>query len=85
MTSDVNSQVMRQLATIISEIFGVTGENIGPDTTAADVVGWDSLSHTSVIMAVEEAFNISFDMGEIFSMNSVGELAALIGEKQPQQ
>jgi acyl carrier protein len=72
---------MQRLANILSEIFNVASEKIGPSTTSADVSGWDSLSHTSVIMAVEEAFNISFDMEEIFSMDSVGEMAVLIGKK----
>jgi acyl carrier protein len=85
MTCDIDDNVMQRLANIISQIFDVAHENIRPSTTAADVAGWDSLSHTSIIMVVEQAFNVSFDMEEIFGMNSVGEMAALIGEKQAQE
>jgi acyl carrier protein len=84
-TPDINDTVMRSLATIISKIFNVASEKISPSTTSADVSGWDSLTHTTVIMEVEEAFGVSFEIEEIFDMNSVGEMAVLIGEKKAQQ
>jgi acyl carrier protein len=55
---------------------------ISPETTAADVEDWDSLSHIRLIVAIERAFNIRFANSEIENLGNVGELAALIERKR---
>lgn len=42
--------------------------------TAQDVVGWDSLTHVSLINNVENAFNIRLKLKEIKQMKNVGDL-----------
>jgi acyl carrier protein len=42
------------------------------DTTAEDVDGWDSISHASVVMAVERAFSVRFSDEEIYEFANVG-------------
>ena len=50
-------------------------------TTAADVDGWDSLEHINLINAIEQEFDIKFNMGQIVSMKNVGEMADIIISK----
>ena len=40
-------------------------------TTAADLSGWTSVAHLSLVLEVEQAFSVSFDNDEIVSMGSV--------------
>ncbi len=51
------------------------------DMTAADVPGWDSLNHVSLIIHLEEELGIKFSGDEVVRLASVGELRAMIYEK----
>lgn len=53
---------------------------IGPQTTSADVDGWDSLSHSLLIMNVEEEFGFDLPFERVYQLANVGELVALLGE-----
>ena len=53
-----------------------------PSMTAADVDGWDSLSHIDLIVALEREFKIKFTTAEISRLKNVGELEALVAGKR---
>ncbi|HET59560.1 MAG TPA: acyl carrier protein [Chloroflexi bacterium] len=50
-------------------------------TTANDIDGWDSMSHMTLLMAIEEDFEIEFEEWEVIDLSDVGELIDLITEK----
>lgn len=70
--------VMRKLSAAIAEQFHCKPERITPDTVATDVAGWDSLSHTVLLLKVEDAFGIELPEEEVFDLKNVAELAALV-------
>ena len=43
-----------------------------------DVVGWDSLQHLSLILALEEEFNVSLTPKDIESMQTVQDIVAIL-------
>lgn len=49
-----------------------------PELTANDVDEWNSLSHITLVLAVETKFGIRFRVGEVESTRNVGDLANLI-------
>lgn len=49
-------------------------------TTAADVPGWDSLNHITLIGTIEDEFDIKFPMKDVVHMKNVGELVDKIIE-----
>jgi acyl carrier protein len=51
------------------------------DLSAADVHGWDSLSHMIIIAEVEKKFNIRFKLKELNEMKNIGSLIGLIESK----
>jgi acyl carrier protein len=69
----------------LNEIFRLVFDDdtleIGPQTTANDVEGWDSLSHVNLVTTVEAQFNIRFTQKELLKQRSVGDLAADIERK----
>jgi len=67
--------VFDRLAAVIGHVFNVAPADVGRDTVADDVEGWDSLSHASLILRVEGTFGIRFRDSEIFGFASVGALA----------
>jgi acyl carrier protein len=51
---------------------------------ADDVAGWDSLAHVRLLAALEEDYDIVFEVEDITSLRSAGELVDLIIAAQPQ-
>lgn len=51
------------------------------DTVAADVEGWDSLSHVTLMFSIEQEYGIQFLGEEFAELGSVGELRQLIDRK----
>lgn len=73
-TMDTLNEVFRQ-------VFNNPEICLESETTADDVEGWDSLSHTNLIMAVENRFNIRFNRKEVVAFKNVGDLARCIESK----
>jgi acyl carrier protein len=49
--------------------------------TAADVEGWDSLSHVMIITEIEKDFNVRFKLRELNKLKNMGTLIELIESK----
>jgi acyl carrier protein len=76
--TDVDEDFART-ARVVRDTFQVKPEvSITPSTTSADVDGWDSLSHSILIMRVEEEFGIELPFDRIFDLENVGALVELI-------
>ena len=73
--------VFEKLNEVFRDVFEDDDITVEDATTAADVDGWDSLEHINLINAVEQEFDIKFNMGQIVSMKNVGEMADIIISK----
>lgn len=71
----MDDTVFERIAKIISDVMEVDRDEVKPETTADDVVTWDSLNHLRLITAVEEDFGIRFSMSEVNEFKDAGELA----------
>ena len=61
-------------AAVVGSVFGVDAMKIRRATTAADIDGWDSVSHATLIMTLEEQYTIRFSDDEIYTLGDAGEL-----------
>jgi acyl carrier protein len=52
-----------------------------PETSAADVEGWDSYKQVDIIIATEDNYGIKMSTREIDSLTSIGDLVRLIETK----
>jgi acyl carrier protein len=50
-------------------------------TTATDVVGWDSLSHIQILVALEREYGVRFTAAEIADLKDVGSLCDVLAAK----
>jgi len=55
--------------------------NVSPTLSAKDVDEWDSVMHVSLVLSIEDAFGITFKVGEVESTKNVGDLADLISRR----
>jgi acyl carrier protein len=73
--------VSDRLKKVILAELGLADWELADGTVAAQVPGWDSLSHARIISAVEDAYGIRFRTGEIVRLKNVGQLQALVDGK----
>lgn len=70
MTDD---EILQRLAEVFEDVLGEPVE-LGPDTTADQVEGWDSVRTVELAVAIERAFDVRFNVGELARLSNVGEL-----------
>ena len=74
------SDIFEKLTGIFQDVFDDGDITISETTTAAEIDGWDSLTHISLLATVEEEFGVKFSMKAVQHLQNVGELAELIAE-----
>lgn len=72
-------EVYARLKEVFQDVFGKEVA-LADATTAADVSGWDSLNHITLIGTIEDEFDIKFPMKDVVHMRNVGELVDKIIE-----
>lgn len=81
MNSD--AAIFEKLTGIFREIFEDSTLVLTPDTTDADIPGWDSFSSASLIAAIEQRFAIRFRTAELQALQNVGNFVEMIRAKLP--
>ena len=59
------NEIFERLNDVFADVFDDDTITVSEDTTAADIDGWDSLMHITLISAVEDEFDIKFDMKSV--------------------
>jgi acyl carrier protein len=73
--------ISRELKDVILNTLKLDEWEIEDKTIAAQVPGWDSLSHVNVILEVEKKFNVHFSNLEILKLRTVGDLQRLVDSR----
>jgi acyl carrier protein len=66
---------------IFREVFDDDTIVLTPETTAQDIIGWDSTAMITLVVATEMRIGIRFRTAEIETLESVGQFAELIASK----
>jgi len=72
------NDVFEQLTEVFQDVFDDDTLILQDTTTADDIEDWDSLTHISLMAAVEDSFDIRFDMKQVIALKNVGELVDAI-------
>jgi acyl carrier protein len=75
--------IFAALADLIREVLGDDGVALRPETVAAEVAGWDSFAHLTIVVAAETRFGIKIPTREIERLTNVGDLARAIAVRLP--
>jgi acyl carrier protein len=65
---------------IVARTFDVSPSELTLTTVAADVDGWDSLAHATLIIRLEKNFNVNLDPIRASEAQDLGALVCLIEE-----
>lgn len=78
------ADVIKRLQKIFDDIF-LDAPTLTPELTAKDVPEWTSLIHISLLVAVEQEFQVRFRVGEVEAARNVGEFADLIARRMSEK
>ena len=74
--------IWEQLTSVFQDVFDDEEITISSETTAEDILEWDSMSNIQLLVAIEGVFNgVKFSTGEVANMKNVGEMVEVIKNK----
>ncbi len=72
-----DAEILSRLQDVFDDVF-FDEVSVTPELSAHDVEEWDSLTHITLIVAIEKDFDIRFATGEVEATEDVAGLMALI-------
>lgn len=70
--------VYPRLNTLFRDVLDDDSVELGPDTTAKDVDGWDSMTNVQLMLGVEREFGLHLSAGQMQALRTVGDLVSAI-------
>ena len=77
-TDMTREEVYTKLNEVFRDVFDDETISVHDETTSDDIEDWDSLEHINLVVAVENEFDIEFNMGEVNKMKNVGVMVDII-------
>jgi acyl carrier protein len=74
----VSDDVVDRLTEVFRVTFGDEAIVLDPAMTADDVEAWDSVSHITLIYAIEDEFGIKFSTRDLEGLACVGDLIDVV-------
>lgn len=71
-----------QIVAIVADVFQADAASMTAATVADDVNGWDSVTHTILILELERHFDIQIPLETTYRLRNLGELADFISERR---
>jgi acyl carrier protein len=71
-----------ELSSLISEIIGVSEANISNESGMGNPADWDSFAQISIMVAIEEKWNLQFSPIEIGENSKFKQIIELINKKR---
>lgn len=71
-------QTKSRIFLLVAKILNIDVNLINEDLSPIDIESWDSLKHMSILMALEEEFNLTLSDEEMVSVGCVGDLLRLV-------
>lgn len=60
----------------------ILGQPVGDTDGPGGVPGWDSITHLELVLAIENAFGVSFSVRQIERCKTVAQLQEVVDERQ---
>ena len=72
----------KEIITIMSDVFELNFLEFEGDIKQEDIENWDSLSHLTLVVELEEYFSVSFEPEDISEMNSLEKIQVILQKKK---
>ena len=78
-----DGRVDRLVKQIMADVLDLSPQSVGESTRLTQVASWDSLNHIHLVLALEQEFQVSFEIGEIEAMVSYVDIVQVLHRKLP--
>jgi acyl carrier protein len=68
----------QEIKAVMSAVFGVPVDHIHEDTSPETLAEWTSLTHMSLVMALEEVFSVQFTDEQIVDLLSIAQIRQVL-------
>lgn len=75
------AEIVEKMRTILVGVLKHENFEMKDSLSAAEVDGWDSLTHMVIITEVEKTFDIKIKLRELNRLNNMGDLVSLVSTK----
>lgn len=75
--------ITTRVRSVLRDTFGADPASISDATTAADIAGWDSLSHLILIAGIEHECGFPLPLEPSLTAPNIGSLIDLVVQSQP--
>jgi acyl carrier protein len=79
------SSVKYKLNRVFRDVFEDDNIEIFDTMTAADIDEWDSVTHITLVLAVEKEFGVRLNAAEVGKLDNVGEMIKLLARRSAKQ
>jgi acyl carrier protein len=66
---------------IMGDLFQIERAAVGADSSRETIPDWDSANHLTLVLALEEEFGVTFEVGEIEAMFSLQDIVGVLDGK----
>lgn len=74
----MDEELLPRLLEIARDVLDEEELDFGPETPFEEIEAWDSLNHIHMVVRMEQAFGIRFDLASLQSIEKVGDLLGII-------
>ena len=71
-----------QLEELIRNVFQIKEDVLNWNWTSNDVDAWDSVGHLNLILELEKAFGIKFEIEEMFELEKLKDIENILRKKK---
>ena len=75
-----SEEIEERIRRVLSEVLDLDPSDVSADTSKETVQAWSSLQHLTVVLALEEEFEIQFDEDETLSIVSFPLIVAAVSD-----
>jgi acyl carrier protein len=78
----MSTSSFEQIRNLAADVLDVSASTLSPSSGPESVESWDSVQHLSLVLAVEQEFDLQFEPEEIEAMKTLGGITTCVDRKR---
>lgn len=73
-----NTDTSLKVRGVAAGVFGLNLDDVAAHASSESLVGWDSLGHLNLMLAIEAEFGVTFSVEELGELRSIAAIVAAL-------